>query len=1380
MPGNYTLYMYPYEGYGYVQREIKVLSGQRINLNIGLTPYQQDTTVTNGVITGIIKDENGVPVEGAKVYTNNGKEPVYTDFSGYYALPLEEGSYTVMFEAPTYLSIKKENVQVTKGNQTVLDLLLASSSDNTAPEWAADAKLSVSNLGENKVTLTWPEATDNVKVENYKVFVNGTLQKIVSGTETSTEMTGLTTGTQYTFKVEAGDGSGNWTVNGPETSIRTHAQADLAIDFANQKVYVNENSSLTLKTSHATNLYGFDVEIKYDPNLIEVTNIKLNSSFGVNGTSANLLQSNQDGVIRLVGTKLGDTPGITGEAELVDIDFKTLDKEGTAGFTILKGSSVSDTDDSLYVSNQDVKADLEIAIPVEGINLDYKTMTLDTSTNKEGVLVATVYPDNATNKEITWASSAPGVVEVDQSGKLTAISAGTAIISATTNDKQFKAESTITVLSSVTGIELDKKELILDGATKESAVLTAEVLPDNATNKKVIWTSSDPSVATVDQTGKVQAVSLGNAVITAKTDEGGYTVVTNVKVTGIANFKVETSKDIIEKGETVSVALKAIDANLLNQFMLDFNYSQDLFDVVNVTMDPEFGITGDSAELSYTNDQGQIVIKGQLKDSLGHKDGTLGLVKLTLKAKTKTQSSNLIVKSNSEYVDKNKITYLLKSNVQKGIAVTNADVTGDSTIAVNDLSKVAKGFGKRAGEVGYNENLDMNKDGIIDIIDIAYVANKVLNKPISTTALRSFAISTNQSTAVINSSTTVTLAVDQGLEDLTEGDVVNIKVEAANPNGLFGAQFTFKYDPAKMQLVDNQVHFNSNFSSFGGCTVDTINGIVKCPVINSGSTTTSDNLVEIGNIPVKITKAGKTQVSLSDIKTVNSQVKETNENKEDTLGLTVYNTSPTVNEISDKTTVISGTADAGDTVMVTSGATTYTGTTDSTGVFKVTIPLQMAGTKLTITAKDEVGNESKAIEITVKDRTSPSVPSVNEVTDKSNRVTGTAEAGSLISVKAGTNELGTAVAKDDGSFSVAIDLQKAGTELVIISTDKDGNISGETTVVVKDATAPGKPIVNQVSDKDKFVAGQAEAGSTIEVKVNGSVIGTGTAGQDGKFKVTIPVQKAGTVLEITATDANGIKSEGTKIEVIDKTAPTVLTVNPVSDKTREVTGKTEAGATVSILIGTKVYTAKTAANGNFKVSIPVQKAGTKLTISTKDAKGNAGISKTITVLDRKSPVAPTVSAVSNLTKVVTGKAEARAIVTVTIGIKKYIAKVDAKGNYKVTIPVQKAGTKVVVTVKDTAGNVSVAKSVIVVDKTAPLAPKVKTAVKSTTKEITGTAEANSTITIKVGSEVIGTTKADSKGKWKVKIKAQKKKTVIRVSATDKAKNVSKSATVKVK
>jgi hypothetical protein len=165
---------------------------------------------------------------------------------------------------------------------------------------------------------------------------------------------------------------------------------------------------------------------------------------------------------------------------------------------------------------------------------------------------------------------------------------------------------------------------------------------------------------------------------------------------------------------------------------------------------------------------------------------------------------------------------------------------------------------------------------------------------------------------------------------------------------------------------------------------------------------------------------------------------------------------------------------------------------------------------------------------------------------------------------------------------------------------------------------------------------------------------------------------------------------------------------------------------------------------------------------------------------RMPTMIPIFNVVSNLTKVVSGKSEAGASVTVTIGTKKYTTKADTKGNFKVTIPIQKANTKLTVTA--TAGNSSTAKTVMIIDKAPPSAPKVKTVVKSSTKEVAGSAEAYSTITVKVGTKVIGTGKADKKGKFKIKIKikAQKKKSIISVTAMDKAKNRSKATKVKVK
>lgn len=160
------------------------------------------------------------------------------------------------------------------------------------------------------------------------------------------------------------------------------------------------------------------------------------------------------------------------------------------------------------------------------------------------------------------------------------------------------------------------------------------------------------------------------------------------------------------------------------------------------------------------------------------------------------------------------------------------------------------------------------------------------------------------------------------------------------------------------------------------------------------------------------------------------------------------------------------------------------------------------------------------------------------------------------------------------------------------------------------------------------------------------------------------------------------------------------------------------------------------------------------------------------------PETPTVDTISNLTKTVTGKADAGMVVTVQIGENEYTATADKKGNYKIKIPVQKEGTVISITATDEAGNTSDALTVEVVDEIAPSTPKVDK-VDSNTTSVTGTAEALTTITITVAKEVIGTSEADENGDFEVTIAKQKKSTDLIITATDAAGNISKEKKVKV-
>ncbi|MDM5212668.1 Ig-like domain-containing protein [Peribacillus sp. NJ4] len=166
-------------------------------------------------------------------------------------------------------------------------------------------------------------------------------------------------------------------------------------------------------------------------------------------------------------------------------------------------------------------------------------------------------------------------------------------------------------------------------------------------------------------------------------------------------------------------------------------------------------------------------------------------------------------------------------------------------------------------------------------------------------------------------------------------------------------------------------------------------------------------------------------------------------------------------------------------------------------------------------------------------------------------------------------------------------------------------------------------------------------------------------------------------------------------------------------------------------------------------------------------------------VDDVKPSKPSVNKVDNNDKVITGKAEASSTVTVKSGSKVLgSAKATSKGTFSVKIAVQKAGTKLTITAKDSAGNVSSSASVTVVDVVAPSKPTVKK-VDDNDKVVTGKAEANSTVTVKVGSKTLGSAKATSKGSYSVKIKAQKKGTTLSITAKDKAGNTSSKATTKV-
>lgn len=180
------------------------------------------------------------------------------------------------------------------------------------------------------------------------------------------------------------------------------------------------------------------------------------------------------------------------------------------------------------------------------ITLDKSAMTLTEGESEK--LTATVVPSTA-NQAVTWTSSNSGVASISADGVVSAVKAGTAVITATTSNG-LTATCEVTVKPAVVlaaSITLDKESF--SAVEGSEFTLVATVLPENTTNKTVSWTSSQPTVITVDQNGLVKILSVGNAVITASTTDGTNLAAT-CQVTGMSGIEEILGDD---KNGTVSV-----------------------------------------------------------------------------------------------------------------------------------------------------------------------------------------------------------------------------------------------------------------------------------------------------------------------------------------------------------------------------------------------------------------------------------------------------------------------------------------------------------------------------------------------------------------------------------------------------------------------------------------------------------------------------------------------------------------------------------------------------------------------------------------------------------------------------------------------------------
>ena len=336
--------------------------------------------------------------------------------------------------------------------------------------------------------------------------------------------------------------------------------------------------------------------------LIEVTQSDDGKSFTVKGVSPGVahinVTQNINGVIKkatcvvYVTTPVGDisiNPSSIqvdrGDTETVQLIFnpsaptnnKVLWSSSNTAVATVEGDSytatitgVSGGSTTITVITEDglkvATCDVYVREPVSGIKLNETTVESSMAVG-QFQLVATVLPEGeGVNRNVTWTSSDPSVATVDENGLVKYVKPGYCTIVCKTTDNAYIATCNFIISIPVETIKLDYTDEIMSIGGKLR--ITAEVLPVTASNRTVVWESSNTNVCIVDSNGLVEAVGTGSCTILCKSLDGNYTAMCNIYVRQPVTQIILSTTDItVRQGQIFWLSATCLPENADNKII---------------------------------------------------------------------------------------------------------------------------------------------------------------------------------------------------------------------------------------------------------------------------------------------------------------------------------------------------------------------------------------------------------------------------------------------------------------------------------------------------------------------------------------------------------------------------------------------------------------------------------------------------------------------------------------------------------------------------------------------------------------------------------------------------------------------------------------------
>ncbi|GBF75855.1 hypothetical protein PA598K_04288 [Paenibacillus sp. 598K] len=394
-----------------------------------------------------------------------------------------------------------------------------SSSDETVAT-VVDGVVTPHAIGEATITVTTVDGgftdTADIKVKSSWIDVEGVTldRETLSLNENASE-----TLTATVTPSDASDQELTWISSDPAIATVVGAPDGTAT------VTAVKHGSATITVKTVDGEFTDTVEVTVHRPATGITVSPTTQKLAVGGQSVPLVATvTPTGATNATVTWTSSDPAV---AQVSNTGVVTPVAQGTATITATVGGTLTAT------------STITVEQLVSGINLVPSELTLDELAS--GTITATVLPANASDASVTWTTSNSAVATVNEQGQVTAVSKGTATITATSADGERKAQATVTVIRRAASVTVapDTLSLYEHGA---AATLTATVSPQGANNSNVAWTSSDTTVATVNANGVVTPKAIGEAKITATTADGGHTSFSTVTVQANRANHVELDK----------------------------------------------------------------------------------------------------------------------------------------------------------------------------------------------------------------------------------------------------------------------------------------------------------------------------------------------------------------------------------------------------------------------------------------------------------------------------------------------------------------------------------------------------------------------------------------------------------------------------------------------------------------------------------------------------------------------------------------------------------------------------------------------------------------------------------------------------------------------